>query len=234
MRRANHIIGLPVITAADSREVATIRDLAYSTARDSVVGFLLDGADRDALLFGSVQEITADTVVVQDESVLIDHDDAPDIKRAVDSSASINDMDVMDRAGDLIGTIEDTFVDPSTGRVIGFQIHVEELPDTVRNSYLRRPSEQPDLAPGRGDLSRDTDADPGHIGVDRDYLADEEGHGEHLDDSEVKFFLPIGRVTAWEEEGVRVDYDRGQAEMYRERYPRGYLASADNPGRRAA
>jgi uncharacterized protein YrrD len=123
MRRANEVIGLPVLTATDSRQIGTIKNIAYSRSRDRVVGFLVDGPDRDALPFSAVRDIKADTIVVTSEDVLRDTDDVPDIRNAVDSDIEFDDLKVQDRDGDEIGTIEDTFIDLETGRVLGFQIY---------------------------------------------------------------------------------------------------------------
>lgn len=238
MRRANHIIGLPVVTATDSREIATIRDVAYTSSMDQVTGFLLDGADRDALPFDSVQKISADTVIIRGESALVDHDDVPNIKRAVDSSTSLNDLSLFDRDGDKIGSIEDTFLDESTGRVVGFQVHVDDLPDAVRGSYIRRPSEQPDMSRREEDVPYDTDADPGRVGTGYDYTTTDEGEyspvGRGDDESEVKFFLPIDRITAWDDDGARIDYDRDRDDLFRRQFPEGYDEGRDYPRRRAA
>jgi uncharacterized protein YrrD len=237
MRRANHIIGLPVITATGSQEIATIRDVAYSPSKDAIVGFLLDGADRDALPFDSIQRISADTVIVSDESVLVDHDDVPDIKTAVDSSVSLNDLSVFDRDGDTVGTIEDTFVDESTGRIVGFQIHVDELPDTVRGSYVRRPHTQPDIPGRRQDSPRSTDAGAEHRGTGRGYTAEAGEYspvGRGIDEADVKFFLPLHRIAGWDDDGARIDYDRNQDELYGQRFPEGYDESGDYSRRSAA
>jgi uncharacterized protein YrrD len=123
MRRANEVIGLPVLTATDSRQIGTIKNIAYSPSRDRVVGFLVDGPDRDALPFSAIREIRADTIVVSSEDVLRETDDVHEIRNALDSDIELDDLNVLDRDGDEIGTIEDTFIDLETGRVLGFQIH---------------------------------------------------------------------------------------------------------------
>jgi sporulation protein YlmC with PRC-barrel domain len=150
---------------------------------------------------------------------------------------SLNDLDVWDRSGEKIGTIEDTFLDVTSGRVVGFQIRVVDPPDFVRESYMRRPHEQPDLAAGRGRLPTDRDVDLERIGVEPDYVTGEGVHryaAPQVDAPEVKFFLPVEKITAWDDDGVRVDYDRDQDEMYRTRYPAGYDEATDYPRRRAA
>lgn len=123
MRRANEVIGLPVLTATDSRQIGTIKNIAYSETHDRVVGFLVDGPDHDALPFSAIREISADTIVVSSEDVLRDTDDIHEIRNAVDSDIDLDNLTVHDRDGDEIGTIEDTFIDLESGRVLGFQIH---------------------------------------------------------------------------------------------------------------
>lgn len=135
MLRANQVIGLPVFTL-DNHQIGTVKDVAYGATPDRVVGFLLSDADRDALPFESITRIAADTVVVPDQSALVNPEDVPEIHNAVNSSVKINGLKVVDQNGDTLGEVEDTFIDERSGRILGFQVDPEEdlsdAPEDVR------------------------------------------------------------------------------------------------------
>jgi uncharacterized protein YrrD len=189
MRRANQVIGVPVLTADSSRQLGTVKDIAYAPDRGRVVGFILDDADHDSLPFEAVTDFSADTILVRDPSVIVDHDNAPDINRALESGFQINGTTVGDADGNDIGEIDDTFFDERTGQITGFQIHVDH---------------------------------PDRVGMTGD------------DTEERKLFLPVDRITNWDEDQVRVGYMGRGADMTNERWPEGYDRRDDTNRRRVA
>jgi len=133
LMRAREITGRPVVTLDTAEDVAEVRDVVFSHATASVVGFTLNKRGflgsplKELLPWSRVTALGRDALMIETGAALGAGD------RAMEDAAAGGDRDVvgasvMTDGGTRLGTVEDVIVQVADdATVVGFEVHGPEV-----------------------------------------------------------------------------------------------------------
>ncbi|MBC7319950.1 PRC-barrel domain-containing protein [bacterium] len=129
MRPLKEIIGLPVLSHLGSN-LGVIEDLVLDNKKMLGVGFLVKGKDwYKGIKFISREEIEVigkDTVITSGDS-LRNVTELPEIIDLLDNSIEWRGLPVYTTTGEVLGRVEELFLDEETLEISGIKIREEEL-----------------------------------------------------------------------------------------------------------
>ncbi|TMV52764.1 photosystem reaction center subunit H [Paenibacillus mesophilus] len=126
MRRAQDIMGLPVIEIEAGKQVGTAKDFVID--RDwNIQGVLLDSkhwfASPRYIAWDDIVSIGTDAVTVKDEQVVRDYDDKADTVCLLDGSFKLKGLPVITVNGDHLGMVEDVyFGEQMDKKIVGYEL----------------------------------------------------------------------------------------------------------------
>jgi uncharacterized protein YrrD len=123
MIRGKELIGMPVVSLDQGKEIGEVQDLVFDPARRRILGMILDEGgwfrEPEILPYESIESIGPDAVVVRHvESGAAPNIDPDDLKK----SFNLTGKKVISEKGHELGTIYDLYIDESTGEVLGFEL----------------------------------------------------------------------------------------------------------------
>lgn len=125
MIRGRELIGMPVFSLDNGREVGTVRNLIFHPEHRRVIGFILrEGGllrDPEVVSFDQVETIGPDTIVLRRESDKV----VPSIEVGpveLKESFNLTGRKVITDHGHDLGTIYDLLIEETTGEVMGFDL----------------------------------------------------------------------------------------------------------------
>jgi len=133
LMRAREITGRPVVTLDTAEDVAEVRDVVFSHATASVVGFTLNKRGflgsplKELLPWSRVTALGRDALMIETGAAL------GAVDRAMEDAAAGGDRDVvgasvMTDGGTRLGTVEDVIVQVADdATVVGFEVHGPEV-----------------------------------------------------------------------------------------------------------
>ena len=130
LMRAREIGGRPVVTLDTADDVAEVKDVLFSYASTSVVGFTLNKRGflgspmKEHLPWSRVSALGRDAVMIESRADL-GAGDAARVDAAASGERDVIGATVMTDGGTGLGTVEDVIVKvgDGTARVVGFEVH---------------------------------------------------------------------------------------------------------------
>ena len=134
LMRAREIGGRPVVTLDTAEDVAEVKDVLFSYASTSVVGFTLNKRGflgspmKEHLPWSRVAALGRDAVMIESRAELGAGDAAME-DAAASGERDVIGATVMTDGGTRLGTVEDVIVKvgDGTARVVGFEVHGPEV-----------------------------------------------------------------------------------------------------------
>lgn len=130
MKKSVQINGLPIISIADGNQIGKVKSLVINPDKGSVDFLTIEHEDFQvsvkAIPFKKIIGIGEFAVTVESENAVIDLNEIPIANQLVNKKIKITDTKVMTRKGELIGEVQEYFVEDETGQILGMELKVEE------------------------------------------------------------------------------------------------------------
>jgi uncharacterized protein YrrD len=132
MKKSTQINGLPIINIADGNQVGKVKSLVINPDKGSVDFLTIEHEDWQvsvkAIPFKKVVGIGEYAVTIESENAVIDLNEIPIANQLVNKKIKINNTKVMTRKGELIGDVQEYFIDQESGQILGMQLKVGGKP----------------------------------------------------------------------------------------------------------
>jgi uncharacterized protein YrrD len=126
MKKSTQISGLPIINISDGNQVGKVKSLVINPDKGSVDFLTIEHEDWQvsvkAIPFKKVVGIGEYAVTIESENAVIDLNEIPIANQLVNKKIKITNTKVMTRKGELIGDVQEYFVDQDTGNILGMQL----------------------------------------------------------------------------------------------------------------
>lgn len=121
LKKAKHILGLPIILLDTGEEIFDIKDILFSQKNKRLLGFLIDegGWFKGAkiVLLKHVHTIGKDAVIIQNKKVIMSSTQIPDVEEVLEKKYTLFQLKVIDNEGNRVGRVEDVLFNEKTGHL---------------------------------------------------------------------------------------------------------------------
>lgn len=128
MKKSIQINGLPIISIADGNQVGKVKSLVINPDKGSVDFLTIEHEDFQvsvkAIPFKKIIGIGEYAVTVGSENAVIDLNEIPIANQLVNKKIKITNTKVMTRKGELIGEVQEYFIDDESGHILGMELRV--------------------------------------------------------------------------------------------------------------
>lgn len=147
MKKSRDIIGLPVISIADGKEMGTIKSLVVNPDQGSVEFMVVSSEEWElgikAIPFKLIVGLGEFAVTIESSSSIIDLAEIPIANELLAKNIQIHATRIITRKGRLMGQAEEYFLDEETGKIaaVSFRPHGSEeqkiLPEDIVLTFGR-------------------------------------------------------------------------------------------------
>ncbi|MCR8850136.1 PRC-barrel domain-containing protein [Rossellomorea sp. SC111] len=130
MKKSSEMKALPIISIYDGSEIGRVKSLVINPEKGSVDFLTIEHEDWQvsvkAIPFKKVVGIGEYAVTVENENAVIDLNEIPIANQLVNKKIKINDTRVMTRKGQMIGNIQEFYVDDETGAIVSLELQSKD------------------------------------------------------------------------------------------------------------
>jgi uncharacterized protein YrrD len=130
MKKSAEMKALPIISIYDGSEIGRVKSLVINPEKGSVDFLTIEHEDWQvsvkAIPFKKVVGIGEYAVTVENENAVIDLNEIPIANQLVNKKIKINDTRVMTRKGQMIGNIQEFYVDDETGAIVSLELQAKD------------------------------------------------------------------------------------------------------------
>ena len=142
MRKAQDLIGLPVVELERGEHVGEVRDVLFTTQGD-FHSLLLDKAGllspSRVVHRASVYAIGRDAITIrQREDAVTFRDDTGLIRSLMNGDIHFVGKDVLTQTGNLLGRVEDVYIDEDLRKIVGYELSEGFLVDLKEGRKVLR------------------------------------------------------------------------------------------------
>ncbi|MGX6442935.1 PRC-barrel domain-containing protein [Neobacillus sp. K501] len=127
MKKSTQISGLPIINISEGNQVGKVKSLVINPDKGSVDFLTIEHEDWQvsvkAIPFKKVVGIGEYAVTIESENAIIDLNEIPIANQLVNKKIKITNTKIMTRKGELIGEVQEYFVDQDSGHILGMQLN---------------------------------------------------------------------------------------------------------------
>jgi uncharacterized protein YrrD len=126
--KANSLIGLPVITVHDGKNINTIKDVVYDGATNQVTAFVVDEKGwfnvAKIILIKDIKSIGKDAVLIDDASKIVTADSRVDKSVALTANNDnfLDTNEVITQSGTRLGKVTDIYFNEITGKLEAIEV----------------------------------------------------------------------------------------------------------------
>jgi uncharacterized protein YrrD len=124
--RGRDLIGLPVLTGRHMRRIGQVQEVLLSGDGTRICGLVLDGGgwlhQRRVLDFAAVRAVGQTHLLAEAECYLSGEPSAPHSPDQTHSCEELRGMPVLRESGEEVGTLDDVYFEPQSGRVTALQL----------------------------------------------------------------------------------------------------------------
>ncbi|NRD76007.1 PRC-barrel domain-containing protein [Bacillus sp. BRMEA1] len=128
MKKSTQITELPIINISDGSQLGKVKSLVINPDKGSVDFLTIEHDDWQvsvkAIPFKKVVGIGEYAVTIEAESAVIDLNEIPVANQLVNKKIKITNTKVMTRKGELLGEVQEYFIDQETGHILGMLLKV--------------------------------------------------------------------------------------------------------------
>ncbi|MBB6282827.1 PRC-barrel domain-containing protein [Geobacillus subterraneus] len=143
MKASAQMVGLPIISIADGSQIGTVKSLVINPEKGSIDFLTVEQDDVQlslkAIPFKKVVGVGEFAVTVETGHDVIDLSEIPIANQLVNKQIRIKNTKAITRKGQLLGEVNEFFIDEETGDIIGIALHFENkeavLPATEVLTY---------------------------------------------------------------------------------------------------
>lgn len=125
-RKGKELIGLPVMTFSEGRNIGKVKDILFDPEQNRVVALLIDEggwfSSARVVPWQNIQMVGPDSIILPNSSAEIKADSDRYIKRIMQADNILTGTRVYTEDGRDLGTIGDMYIDDSTGHVAGYEV----------------------------------------------------------------------------------------------------------------
>ncbi|MBM7648934.1 uncharacterized protein YrrD [Bacillus ectoiniformans] len=140
MKKSAEIKGLPIISIMDGVELGKIKSLILNPEQGSVDFFTIEHEDWEAegkaIPFKKVIGIGEYALTIEDEGSIIDLNEIPIASDLLNRKTKIEDVRLITRKGQLVGTAVEYVVDEETGKISALEVLANNEHVTVKSEYI--------------------------------------------------------------------------------------------------
>lgn len=137
-RKGSSLLGFLVIGQKDGAHVGNVQDLIFDHDADEVLAIVVSAQDLFGLIdakivpWHQVRLVGRDVVLVEGADSKIHVRDEPRIQQLLDRKTLLSGTQILTADGRSLGTLGDTFIDITTGRIVGYEVSGGLVEDTLR------------------------------------------------------------------------------------------------------
>ncbi len=128
MKKSSQILGLPIISIADGSEVGNVKSLVINPDKGSIDFLTIEKEEWQvsvkAIPYKKVVGIGEYAATIETDSAIIDLNEIPIANQLVNKKIKIIGSKVMTRKGEMLGDVQEYFVDEDNGTILGTAINV--------------------------------------------------------------------------------------------------------------
>lgn len=125
MKKTQEIIGLPVFSIVDGREVGQVKDLVINPEEGSVEYLLVNGGSwyvgARVLPYRAVLGIGAHAVTTESDTLLTSLNESNNASALLQRNIKVKGTKVLTKKGNLIGVVSEYEVDENTGKITSLE-----------------------------------------------------------------------------------------------------------------
>ncbi|MDD2421526.1 MAG: PRC-barrel domain-containing protein [Heliobacteriaceae bacterium] len=123
MTKSQNIVGLAIISINDGRELGTVRDLIINPEQGAVEYLMVENETwylgAQVIPFQQLQGVGEYAVTIESEEALKPLQDLTEVQALIDRNVKVKGTKVLTKAGRLVGSVSEYFVDVGCGRIAG-------------------------------------------------------------------------------------------------------------------
>ncbi|MCK8825083.1 PRC-barrel domain-containing protein [Fuchsiella alkaliacetigena] len=127
------ILNLPVINLKNTEKIGVVEDIVFDPEKQQIIGLVLTGKgwlkEEQVIPYQKINSIGRDAVTIKDETVIEELDG--EVEHLDGSSGKVMGSTVLTNQGQDLGVIDDIFLNPSTGRINGYEISDGVVEDII-------------------------------------------------------------------------------------------------------
>ncbi|WP_394233115.1 PRC-barrel domain-containing protein [Niallia oryzisoli] len=140
MKNSAQIIGLPIISISDGIQIGIVKSLVINPEKGSIDFLTIEHEDWQgsvkAIPFKKVIGIGEFAVTIEGSNAVIDLNEIPIANQLVNKKIKLKNTRVMTRKGELIGEINEYFVDEETGQILGMELKTSNQDAAISSEFV--------------------------------------------------------------------------------------------------
>ncbi|ADI01129.1 MAG TPA: photosystem reaction center subunit H [Syntrophothermus lipocalidus] len=125
MKKTQEIIGLPVFSIVDGKEVGQVKDLVINPEEGSIEYLLVNGGNwyvgAKVLPYRAVMGIGAHAVTTESENLLTNLNESTNASVLLQRNIKVKGTKVLTKKGNLLGVVSEYEVDENTGKITSLE-----------------------------------------------------------------------------------------------------------------
>lgn len=125
MRKSKQFTSLPVISLEEGKRIGTIKGLVINPAEKRVAALIVEQKglfnDQKFIPYSKIRSVGEDAVTIHHGSFVQKGDNLPEIISLVKDKCKINGARIVTESGTLLGTVDDYYVDLTSGELVGME-----------------------------------------------------------------------------------------------------------------
>ncbi|MDR3349707.1 MAG: PRC-barrel domain-containing protein [Acidaminococcales bacterium] len=122
MKESAKIIGLPIVSLVDGKEVGTVKSLLIDAAEAAIAAIAVeDGTSyKGAKLvrFGDILGIGERALTIEDKSIVNEWSKVPELEKFLEANVNVINTEVLSKKGHIKGKIVEVYFDLETGKIV--------------------------------------------------------------------------------------------------------------------
>lgn len=139
MRRAQTIIGLPIISLAEGLRVGQVQDVVFDPDKRSIAALVVSEAgwrhDAELIPLDQIRSFGNDAVTIYNLAGVVKAKSQPSLNELLMSGVKLDGLLVMTEGGNYLGILEEIVVGPK-GDMLSYEISAGFAEDVNRGKYL--------------------------------------------------------------------------------------------------
>ncbi|OIJ10287.1 photosystem reaction center subunit H [Anaerobacillus arseniciselenatis] len=135
MKTSKQIVGLPIISINDGKELGTVKSLVVNPEHGTIDFITVHHEDWQisvkAVPFKKVIGVGDFAVTIESETNIIDLTEIPIANTLVTKNIKINGARIMSKKGQLLGKVDEYFINEDNGSIIALQLNVAKDEEVV-------------------------------------------------------------------------------------------------------
>lgn len=126
MKKSRKFISMPIVSLAEGIQIGSVRSLVVDPVKMEVAALIIDQRgwfrEQKIIPFAKVKSIGSDAVTISQSSNVQKPISLPELLKLIKERTNIPGTKVIAENGTVIGTVDEFYVDETTGKITGLEI----------------------------------------------------------------------------------------------------------------